>query len=64
MLLPGTTFFLGMKRFAVGLGGDRGRIASGFRADLLVLDVPNHRHVAHHHGANHVAAVVRAGAVV
>jgi imidazolonepropionase len=47
--------------YAVGLGNDVGRIAAGFRADLLVLDVPNHRHVAYHHGVNHVATVVRRG---
>jgi imidazolonepropionase len=45
--------------YAVGLGQDRGRIAPGFRADLLVLDVPNHRHVAYHHGVNHVAEALR-----
>jgi imidazolonepropionase len=48
--------------YAVGLGNEVGRIAQGFRADLLVLDVPNHRHVAYHHGVNHVAAVVHHGA--
>jgi imidazolonepropionase len=46
--------------YAVGLGHDRGRLAAGYRADLLVLDVPNHRHVAYHHGVNHVARVVSA----
>lgn len=50
--------------FAVGLGADRGRLAPGLRADLVVLDVPNHRHVAYHHGVNHAAAVVRRGVVV
>lgn len=121
VLLPGTSFFLGMKRFAparrmidagvaialatdcnpgssftenpqqvatiacvglglrpvealaaftrnaacaVGLGHDRGRIAPGYRADLVVLDVPNHRHVAYHHGVNHVCRVIRNGRVV
>ncbi|MCE9635351.1 MAG: imidazolonepropionase [Planctomycetes bacterium] len=49
--------------YAVGLGTDRGRLAAGFRADLIVLDVPNHRHVAYHHGVNHVATVVAAGVV-
>ena len=49
--------------YALGLGGDRGRLAPGFRADLVVLDVPTHRHVAYHHGVNHVATVVRRGAV-
>lgn len=50
--------------YAIGLGHDRGRLAPGFRADLVVLDVPNHRHAAYHHGVNHVATVVRAGRVV
>ena len=49
--------------YALGLGGDRGRLAPGFRADLVVLDVPTHRHVAYHHGVNHVATVVRNGEV-
>lgn len=50
--------------YAVGLGDEVGRLAPGFRADLLVLDVPNHRHVAYHHGVNHVATVVHHGEVV
>jgi imidazolonepropionase len=50
--------------YAVGLGHEVGRLAPGYRADLLVLDVPNHRHVAYHHGVNHVAAVVHHGSVV
>ncbi len=49
--------------YAVGLGNEIGRIAPGFRADLVVLDVPNHRHVAYHHGVNHVATVVHHGEV-
>ncbi len=49
--------------YAVGLGGEVGRIAPGYRADLLVLDVPNHRHVAYHHGVNHVRTVVQGGSV-
>jgi imidazolonepropionase len=47
--------------YAVGLGAEVGRLAPGFRADLLVLDVPGHCHVAYHHGVNHVATVVRRG---
>lgn len=50
--------------YALGLGGEVGRIAPGYRADLLVLDVPNHRHVAYHHAVNHVATVVRRGRIV
>ena len=49
--------------YAVGLGTEVGRLAPGYRADVLVLDVPNHRHVAYHHGVNHVAAVVHHGEV-
>jgi imidazolonepropionase len=49
--------------YALGLGDVVGRLAPGFRADLLVLDVPNHRHVAYHHGVNHVATVVHHGEV-
>jgi imidazolonepropionase len=49
---------------ALGMGDEVGRIAPGLRADLIVLDVPNHRHVAYHHGVNHVAAVVHHGVVV
>jgi imidazolonepropionase len=49
--------------YALGLGSEVGRLAEGFRADLLVLDVPNHRHVAYHHGVNHVATVVHHGTV-
>lgn len=47
--------------YAVGLGDDRGRLAPGFRADVVVLGVPNHRHVAYHHGVNHVRRVIQAG---
>jgi imidazolonepropionase len=49
--------------YALGRGDVVGRLAPGFRADLLVLDVPNHRHVAYHHGVNHVAAVIHHGGV-
>jgi imidazolonepropionase len=47
--------------YAIGLGSEVGRLAPGYRADLLVLDVPTHRHVAYHHGVNHVATVVHHG---
>lgn len=47
--------------YALGMGREVGRLAPGFRADIVVLDVPNHRHVAYHHGVNHVATVVHHG---
>jgi len=49
---------------SLGLGAECGRLAPGFRADLVVLDVPDPRLLAYHHGVNHAAVVVHHGAVV
>ena len=49
---------------AVGLGDEVGSLAPGKRADLLVLDVENHRQLPYHHGVNHVARVIHHGEVV
>ena len=38
-----------------------GRIAPGYDADLVLLDAPDWRYLAYHLGADHVAAVVKAG---
>jgi imidazolonepropionase len=38
-----------------------GRIASGYQADLLLLDAPDWRHLAYHLGGDIVAAVIRDG---
>lgn len=43
---------------------DIGRIAPGGRADVVILDLPNHRHLPYHYGVNHVIAVVKNGRVV
>ena len=50
---------------ACSLGrGDRiGTIEPGKQADLVVLDVPNHRHLVYELGRNPVAAVVKRGIV-
>jgi imidazolonepropionase len=50
--------------YAVGLGDEVGRIAPGYRADLLVTDAANHRQIPYHHGVNHVTTVVHHGRVV
>ncbi len=50
--------------YAVGLGDVVGRIAPGYRADLVVTDVANHRLLAYHHGVNHARTVVHHGRVV
>jgi imidazolonepropionase len=40
-----------------------GRIATGYAADLTLLDAPDWRHLAYHLGGNVVAAVVKDGTV-
>jgi imidazolonepropionase len=49
---------------SLGRGDRLGSLETGKQADLLVLDVPNHLHLAYELGRNPVAAVVKAGAVV
>ena len=43
---------------------DVGSIAPGMAADLLILDVPNYRHIAYRLGHNPVRQVIKAGQVV
>jgi imidazolonepropionase len=43
---------------------DRGRIARGLRADLVLLDAPDWRHLAYHLAGDVVHTVVREGQVV
>lgn len=47
--------------FAVGRGREVGRLAPGFRGDLLLLDIPSHNALPYHYGINHVRVVVRSG---
>jgi imidazolonepropionase len=47
----------------LGLAGDRGRIAPGLRADLLLIEAPDWRYLAYHLAGDIVAAVIRGGAV-
>ncbi len=47
----------------LGLAADRGRIAPGLRADLLLLDAPDWRYLAYHLAGDLVSAVVRGGEV-
>ncbi|MEM1451654.1 MAG: imidazolonepropionase [Planctomycetota bacterium] len=47
----------------LGLGGDRGTIEVGKRADLVVTDLPNHRHLTYELGRSPVRAVVKDGRV-
>jgi imidazolonepropionase len=49
---------------SLGRGARLGSIEEGKQADLVVLDVPNHKHLVYELGRNPVRAVVKAGEVV
>ncbi len=49
---------------AVGRADDIGSIEEGKRADLVVLDAPNHHHLVYHYGVNPVRHVIKNGRVV
>ena len=48
----------------LGLGADRGTVEVGKRADLVLTDLPNTRHLTYELGRNPVRVVVKGGAVV
>jgi imidazolonepropionase len=50
--------------FALGLAGRIGSILPGKQADLLVLDAPDHRHLAYRFGAPLVQIVIKKGKIV
>lgn len=41
-----------------------GSLKAGKQADLVILDMPNYRHLAYHYGVNHVWQVIKRGEVV
>jgi imidazolonepropionase len=49
---------------AVGLGDRVGSLETGKEADILVLGLPNYRHLGYHFGVNLVERVVKSGQVV
>jgi len=49
---------------ALGRGAEVGSLEVGKQADLIVLDLPDHAHIAYHFGVNPVRAVVKKGKVV
>jgi imidazolonepropionase len=49
---------------SLGRGAEIGSLEPGKRADVAVLDLPNHRHLTYELGRNPVRAVVKRGRVV
>ncbi|NIO70431.1 MAG: imidazolonepropionase [Anaerolineae bacterium] len=49
---------------ALGLGDKVGSLETGKKADILVLDIPNYRHLAYHFGVNLVETVIKSGQVL
>jgi len=45
----------------LGKSGEAGRLAPGYRADILVLDAPDWRYLAYHLGGDRFAARVKSG---
>jgi imidazolonepropionase len=49
---------------ALGRSDRLGSLEVGKRADLVVCDVPDYRHLFYHFGVNHVEQVIKRGRVV
>jgi imidazolonepropionase len=63
-LTPGEALTAATLNGALALGrSNRGEIASGWRADLLVCNVPDYRHLTYHFGINHVETVIIGGRI-
>jgi imidazolonepropionase len=65
-MMPQEAFVAGTINAAFALGrADRiGSILPGKQADLLVLDAPDHRHVAYRFGTPLVQVVIKKGKIV
>jgi imidazolonepropionase len=49
---------------ALGLGDKVGSLETGKKADILVLDIPNYRHLGYHFGVNLVERTIKSGQVL
>ncbi|MBN1503449.1 MAG: imidazolonepropionase [Candidatus Eisenbacteria bacterium] len=50
--------------FALALGAERGSLAAGKRADVVVFDAEDYREIPYHYGVSNVRHVVKDGGVV
>jgi imidazolonepropionase len=50
--------------FAIGLGEEVGSIEIGKKADIIILDIPDYRHLGYRFGANLVESVIKSGQII
>jgi imidazolonepropionase len=50
--------------FAIGRGAEIGSLEPGKQADIVILDVPDYRHLGYRYGTNLVRAVIKKGELV
>ncbi|TAN39125.1 MAG: imidazolonepropionase, partial [Candidatus Methanoperedens sp.] len=49
---------------AINRGDTIGSLEVGKRADVIILDVPNHKYIPYHFGVNLVQTVIKKGKIV
>jgi len=49
---------------AIQQSDETGSIEVGKKADIILLDLPNYKHLPYHFGENHVVKVVKNGVVL
>jgi imidazolonepropionase len=49
---------------ALGLSSQLGSVEVGKQADLLIADIPDHRHLAYHFGVNHIRTTIKNGTIL
>jgi imidazolonepropionase len=49
---------------AINLSGEIGSIEQGKKGDLILLNIPDYRHLVYHFGENHVEKVVKNGVIL
>jgi imidazolonepropionase len=49
---------------AIGREKETGNLEAGKQADIILLDIPNYRHLPYHFGVDHVELVIEKGKIV